>query len=154
MISENSKYNFKRLAGILSEGLTLVPDPSGRSDIGTLSFYVEEYMLNISSVIIGQTDQSLSQNGYKVAISQGNTKMHENTLATKLIISSLAKNAQAKEYVLTTIVNFEQGGNTAVSVSHNSLTEQFNLNSQHTGADVQLFVKEIITHISNSLKTN
>lgn len=154
MISENSKYNFKRLAGIISEGLTLVPDPSGRSDKGTLSYYVEEYMLNITSVIISQLDQNLTSEGYKVAISQGNTKMQENVLATKLIISSNGRASNSKEYVLTTLVNFEQGGNTAVSVSHNSLTEQFNLNSKHTWSDVQLFVKEIITHISNSLKVN
>lgn len=154
MISKDNKYRFKQLAGIIQEGVRLVSDAAGRSDNNTLSYYVEEYLLNTCSMIITRLDQVLSNNGYHVAISQGNTKMQENSLATKIIVSSPGKNDQSKEYLITAMVNFEQGANTAFSVSHGGLTEKFNLNSKHTSNDVALFSQEIITYFSNSLKSN
>lgn len=146
MISEQSKNRLKHLAGLISENLKLVPDISGRSDKNTLSWFVEEYILNISNIIINSIDLSLSQSGYRVAISKSNTKMQKNSLSALLIVNN------DKKYMFTAMVNFEQGANTSVSISHNQMIEQFNLNSHHSLNDINLFIKEIVNYITNSLK--
>jgi hypothetical protein len=154
MISDKGRYNFKRLAGLLNEELKLIPDPSGRSDRNTLSFYVEEYILNLSTNLITQIDNVMNQNGYVVSISQSSTKMQENSLATKIIISSNQAQAQSKEFLFTALVNFDESSNTAISISHNSLTQQFNLNTRHLANDIALLSQEVVTHILNQLKSN
>lgn len=150
MLSENSKKKLQKLAGIIVENLRLVPDPSGRSDANTLSWYVEEYLLNLLSNIVNTLDTTLSAQGYTVAISQGNTKMQENSLVTKIIISS--PNKQHQEYLITAIANFEQGTSTSVSVSNSSITQKFDLASHHKGTDVNTFIQNVVTNIFNSLQ--
>lgn len=149
MLSEINKIKLQKLAGIILENLTLVPDPSGRSDANTLSWFMEEYLLKLSSNIINSLDNTLSSNGFTVAISQGNTRMQENSLATKLIIYN---GSSQQEYLVTAIVNFEQGANTSVSITNNGLTQKFDLTSHHKGVDVNTFIQNVVNNISNSLK--
>lgn len=153
MLSESFKNRNKRLAGILAEELKLIPDPSGRSDKNTFSWYAEEYLLNLCSVIISSLDHNFSHNGFTVAISQQSTKMQQNTLVTKLTIKSGDLHKNNKDYLLTAMLNFSESANTTITISHDALTQSFNLNTQHSGNDINILIREIITYISNSLKT-
>ncbi len=151
MISNKAKINYKRLAGIITENLKLIPDASGRSGRNTLSWYVEEYLLNLSVLIINSLDKTLSANEFRVAISQSNTIMQTNSLATKILIT-YPENNKTKEYLLTLLVNFEQGAGTSLSITTDKLTDKFDLSSHHSEDDVNSFVTNAVNHISNSLR--
>lgn len=152
MISESSKSNFRRLAGIITEGITLVPDPSGRSDKNTFSYFAEEFLLNLCSIIISSLDNYVTQNGLgTVSISQGSTKMQQNALVTKLFIANNQSQVKPQEYLFTAIINFAGETNTSLSVTHNGINQPFSLTSHHQGNDINTFVKDVVTYIANSI---
>lgn len=148
MISESNKIRLKNLAGILQEDIHLVPEASGRSEKGTLSWYTEEYLINLGMIVINNLDKSIIAKGGKLSINQPDTKMQENSFSTKLI----AENAGKKIiFVLSFLVNFSENSNTSASIYQNGLIEKFNLNSKHSISDINLFSNEIINYISNLL---
>ena len=146
ILSESFKNRLKNLAGIVNEIKLIPDDTSGRSNPNTLSWFTEEYLLNLSSIIITSLDNSLKNNGINLAISQGNTKIQQNTVVTKLIVNNTIN------LLFTALVAFNSGANTVITISiPGGNTQQFNLNAQHTESAVNDLVQEIITYVQNIL---
>ena len=139
MISRNSKKRIQDLAGIIiNENVSLIPSPEGRSGPNTLSWFVEQYIINMAEEIISQVDKKSSTIGNKLAISQGKTKMQENSFSTILISGN-------EEILFTILVNFNQDASTSVSFND----EQFILKSHHSASDLNSFIMQIIERLSD-----
>lgn len=139
---------------IVNENVKLTAT-QGRSGTGTLSWYAEEYLLNLGSTILTNLDESVQKElNMKLQMSRSFTKMVANSLVTKLIVDGVSKTGQKinSEFVLTLNVNFESGGNTASSISYQGTTDTLNLNSKHSEEDMSLFMRNIISYILNTIK--
>lgn len=143
MIKKENKDRLKFLAGI-NESVQLISHGSGRSDKNTLGYYIEEYLLNLNSLIINSINEFLKSVNNKANISQQDTKILENTLILKFQVNN-------KEFILTSIVSFNENSNTSVSLTLNGQTEKFNLSSKHSSNDVSLFVQEIVQRLSKEI---
>lgn len=135
----------------IDEKVTLTAG-QGRSDSGTISWYAEEYLLNLGSNILTSLDEAVQKElRMKLAMSKSSTKMVSNSLVTKLFVQN-SNSGNEFEFMLTLNVNFEQGGNTSSTVTYKGTTDTFNLNSQHSGSDASLFMSEITNHILNTVR--
>lgn len=154
-ISEGYKKRLMQLSGNFINEVVKLTATQGRSGAGTLSWYAEEYLLNLGSIVLTNLDNAVQQElNMKLAMSKGATKMVANSLATKLFVHGNSKEGQTinSEFILTLNVNFEQGSNTAGTVSYKGTTDTFNLNSKHSESDMTLFTSEIVNHILNTIK--
>jgi hypothetical protein len=137
MINENTKKRIKFLAGLLKEEIRLISSPSkGRSDAGTLNYYIEQYLLDISSRILNSLQDKYSD----FKIDSSSTKIYQNTLILKFYVRN-------NDFLLTAIVSPDNNLNTSVSISNNGKTEKFNLNSKHNFNDTELFIQEIVDRV-------
>jgi len=159
MISEGYKKRLMELSGaiprsVINENVKLTAG-QGRSGAGTLSWYAEEYLLNLGSIVLTKLDESIQKElNMKLSMSRSSTKMVSNSLVTKLIVDGTSKSGQKinPEFVLTINVNFEQGGNTAGTITYQGTTDTFNLNSKHSESDMSLFIGEMVNHILNTIR--
>ena len=137
MLNENFINRSKVLAGIINEDIKLVSNSgNGRSGAGTLGFYIEQYLLDLTSNILN----SIKIKTGSLEVLPESTKISENTLIVKFKM-------QNQEFLLTSLVSFEQNANTSVSISNGGKTEKFNLNSKHNNNDVKLFIQEILERL-------
>jgi hypothetical protein len=137
MINENTKKRIKFLAGLLKEEIRLISSSSkGRSDAGTLNYYIEQYLLDISSRILNSLQDKYSD----FKIDSSSTKIYQNTLILKFYVRN-------NDFLLTAIVSPDNNLNTSVSISTNGKTEKFNLNSKHNFNDTELFIQEIVDRV-------
>jgi hypothetical protein len=151
MISKKYKNNLKRLAGLITENVEFEAT-QGRSEPETLSWYSEEYILNLSERIVNDLDSNISQKGnYNLEISRSSTKISSNTLSTKLNINNLNNSTDKKEFLLTISVNFEQSSNTVVSITIKGVTNKFTMNSKHSASDLENLKNEAVEYFLNSL---
>ena len=143
IISKKYKNNLKRLAGLVQENIEFKAT-IGRSETGTLSWYAEEYILNIAKQIVNSLDTQISQiEGSILQISKSSTKIASNTFTTKLNVRNTNLNQEPVEFLLTVSVNFEQNSNTAISVTTKGVTNKFTMNSKHSLSDLE-FKKELV----------
>jgi len=154
-LSEVYKKRLKELSGVfLNENVKLTSN-QGRSGAGTLSWYAEEYLLNLGSTILTELDESIQQElNMKLSMSKSSTKMVSNSLVTKLFVDGSSEAGQPinPEFTITLNVNFEQGGNTAGTVTYMGTTDTFNLNSKHSESDMTLFIGGMVSHVLNTIK--
>jgi len=136
MLTENAKYRYQQLAGVLQEEIKLISSNQGRSDVGTLGFYVEQYLLDITSKILNAIKNKFGG----IEITPNSTKISENTLVVKFKVKN-------NDFLLTSIVSFEQNANTSTSITSSGKTEKFNLNSKHSQNDIELFIQEILSRM-------
>ena len=151
IISEQYKNNLKRLAGLIKENVQLKAI-QGRSDSGTLSWYSEEYILNLAEKIVNSLDSQVSNSGkLLLEISKSSTKIASNTFVTKLTIKKIDDSSEPLEFLLTVAVNFEQNSNTAVSVTIKGVTSKFTMNSKHSAEDLESLNGQVVNSFLNSL---
>lgn len=146
MIKNSNKQRLCELAGILNEKIQLNSSLQGRSDLNTLGYYIEEYIIKTGTDLLNKLEQLLISQGHRLVINPGTTTISENSLVIKFIID------QNKEFLLTIMVILQQECNTSASITINGATDKFNLNSHHNANDINLFMSEIINRISASLK--
>lgn len=151
IISEQYKNNLKRLAGLVQENIEFKAT-KGRSESGTLSWYAEEYILNVAEQIVNALDAQVSKTeGSVLQISESATKIAANTFSTKLNIKNANSNEGLVEFLLTVSVNFEQNSNTVISVTTKGVTNKFTMNSKHSLSDLEGLKNESINSFLNSL---
>jgi hypothetical protein len=154
-LSESYKRRIMKLSGArIDEDVTLTAS-QGRSDSGTLSWYAEEYLLNLGSSTLTALDDAVKKElGMKLAMSKSFTKMVSNSLVTKLFVQKEGESGanEGYEFLLSLNVNFEQGGNTSSTITYKGTTDALNLNSKHSGDDLSIFITEIINHILNIVR--
>lgn len=151
IISKKYKNNLKRLAGLVQENIEFKAT-IGRSETGTLSWYAEEYILNLAKQIVNSLDVQISQTeGSVLQISKSSTKISSNTFTTKLNIKNTNTSEEPVEFLLTVSVNFEQNSNTAISITTKGVTNKFTMNSKHSLSDLEGLKNEAINSFTNSL---
>jgi hypothetical protein len=152
IISEQYKNNLKRLAGLIKEGVQFRAAVQGRSEPGTLSWYSEEYILNLAENIVNSLDSQITNmGGLVLEISRDATKIASNNFATKLNIKKQDDLNKSNEFLLTISVNFEQNSNTAVSVTIKGVTNKFTMNSKHSASDLENLKNQTVESFLNSL---
>ena len=154
-ISEGYKKRMLELSGVFINEKVELTAANGRSGAGTLSWYAEEYLLNLGSIIITNLDNTVQQElRMKLSMSRSSTKMVANSLVTKLIVDGVSEGGKKinSEFILTFNVNFEQNANTSGTVTYKGTTDTFNLGSKHSESDMTLFINEVVSHILNIIK--
>ncbi len=154
MINESLKNRLKKLAGILLEDEVILSSSTGRSDDGTLSWYSEDYLLELGSKILTELDDIIEKDeNLTLKLLKSSTKMTANSLFVNIIVSGIVgeKNVD-EEFDLTLTVQFSQDSNTVASISYRGVTNRFNLNSKHSSEDLNMFISEIVDNIINSIK--
>lgn len=149
-LSESYKRNLKRLSGIRLNEIELKAT-SGRSEKGTLGYYVEDYILSIGQSVLTSIDENAGQNQLELKVEQGSVRISENTLQMdfKIEDNSNPKNISSTEYSLTVSVNLESSSTTLAVLKYGTLNDEFNLQSKHSYRDVADFVSEIVSRVMN-----
>ncbi len=151
IISKKYKNNLQRLAGLVQENIEF-NSTNGRSETGTLSWYAEEYILNLAKQIVNSLDIEISKvEGSILQISKSATKIASNTFTTKLNVRNTNQIEEPVEFLLTISVNFEQNSNTSLSVTLKGVTNKFTMNSKHSLSDLENLKNEVINSFLNSL---
>ena len=160
-ISESLKTRFQKLAGLrnnssinLNEGIKLIAS-FGRSDKDTLSWYGEEYLLNLTTQIINTLDEAIKkEQGLELLMSRSSTRMAENTFVTKIAVVEFGTQEKSKEneFIISLNIDYENNSNTVGTVTFKGITSSFNLSSKHSKTDLELFKQEIINNILNLVK--
>lgn len=154
MINESLKNRLKELAGILNEDTIKLSSSTGRSGEETLSFYSEDYLLNLGSKILTSLDNEIQEEeGLTLQMSQSSTKINANSLFIKLnVVGNYQEIKLNEEFEITLTVQFSDNSNTIVAIDYKGLINKFNLNSKHSTEDLEKFESEIVQNILNSIK--
>jgi len=153
-LSESYIRRLKGLSGIRLEEIELKAT-SGRSEKGTLSHYVEEYILNVGQMVLTSLDGKIKETqSMTLKIEQGSVRISQNSLLMPFRIEdqSNPKNIAGTDYSLNISVNLESASNTVATLKYGTLNDEFNLQSKHSFKDVSYFVDEIVTRIVNVQK--
>lgn len=153
-LTEAYIQRMKRLSGIRLDEIELRAT-NGRSPEGTLSFYVEEYILNVGERILNSLDPKIKETQVMdLSIGSGTVKISQNSLLIPFRIEdkSNPKNVSATDYSLSISVNLEGASNTVASLKYGTLNDEFNLQSKHSTKDVDDFIGEIVKRVINVQK--
>lgn len=161
IISESLKTRFQKLAGLsinssinLTEGIKLIAS-FGRSEKDTLSWFGEEYLLNLTTQIINTLDEAIKkEQGLELLMSKSSTRMAENTFVTKVAVvnKGIEDTNKENEFIISLNIDYENSSNTVGTVTFKGITNSFNLSSKHSKTDLELFKQEIINNILNLVK--
>lgn len=150
-LSESYIKRLKSLSGIRLNEIELRAS-SGRSDKGTLSYFVEDYILKLGETFIDSLDQKVKQTqSMSLVLEQGSIKISQNSLLLKFKIEDRTnpKDVALTEYSLNINVNLESSANTSAVLKYSNLIDEFNLQSKHSERDVADFVEEIANRALN-----
>lgn len=153
-LSESYIRNLKRLSGLKIDEVELRAT-SGRSEKGTLSYYVEDYILNVGEMVINSLDEKVKGTQVmEMRIEPGSVKMSQNSLLIPFRIDdrSNPKNVASTNYSLSLSVNLESSSGTVAVLKYGTLNDEFNLQSKHSIKDVSDLVSEIVNRIVNVQK--
>lgn len=151
ILSENYKNNLKRLAGLIKENIEFSAT-QGRSEHGSLSWYCEEYILNVSAQIVNSLDSEISKmEDLELEISKSSTKLSSNTFSTKLNVKPISNPQNIIEFLLTVSVNFEKGSETDITVTTKGVTNKFTMNSKHSLSDLKNIISQTVSSFLNSM---
>lgn len=154
-LSENYRKRLKSLSGIRLNEIELKAS-SGRSGKNTFGYFVEEYLLNLGSVFLDNLKNSISQlQDKKLEIKKTENRIDLNSLILNFEIEDQSNINQIEEFKfqLNFLVKLESNSNTVAILKYENVNDEFNLQSKHSDADVNDFIKEIITRIVNVEKT-
>lgn len=155
MLSESYKNRIKKLSGIIiNEDSVVLKSDNGRSDKDTLSWYSEDYLLNLGSQILTILDDEIDKDeNLTLSLVKSSTKMTANSLFINIIIKGEIGNKTVnEEFDITLTVQFESESNTVASVSYRGILNKFNLSSKHSSEDLEKFKLEVVDNVINSLK--
>jgi hypothetical protein len=154
MINESLKNRLKQLAGILNEDTIKLSSSTGRSGEETLSFYSEDYLLNLGSKILTSLDNEIQEEEDLILqMSKSSTKINANSLFIKLnVVGNYQEIKLNEEFEITLTVQFSDNSNTVVAIDYKGLINKFNLSSKHSSEDLEKFESEIVQNILNSIK--
>jgi len=154
IISEIYKSRLRELSGIVNE--IELKATSGRSGVNTLSYFVEEYLLNLGGMLLDILNKKTEENTNKnFKINQSENKISNNSLFISFQIKDLTDKNNVKEinFNLNLLVKIESNSNTVAILKYENVNDEFNLQSKHSEEDIQDFINEITTRVFNVEKT-
>jgi hypothetical protein len=154
MINESYKNRIQKLAGIINEDAINLTSKNGRSGEGTLSWYSEDYLLDLGSKILTELDNKIeSEETLTLQLFKGSTKMQQNSIfITTKIVGEVDEKEVDEEFEIAITVQFSDDSNTVASVTYRNVTNKFNLSSKHSADDLSRFIDEVVNNIINSIK--
>lgn len=154
MINESYKNRIKKLAGIINEDAVRLTSTNGRSGEGTLSWYSEDYLLDLGSKILTELDNKIEkEQELTLQLLKSSTKMHQNSIfITTKVVGEIDNKQIEEEFEITITVQFSNNSNTVASVTYRNITNRFNLSSKHSSDDLNRFIDEVSDNIINSIK--
>jgi hypothetical protein len=150
-LSENYKSRLKSLSGIKLDEIQLKA-VSGRSEKGTLSYFVEEYILEIGESFINRIESESKKIPKTVfLLEQGSVNISKNLLLINfsLVDESNQNDVKKTNFSLSISVNLESSSNTVAILRYGTLNDEFNLQSKHSPKDVSDLIDEIVTRALN-----
>lgn len=154
IISKTYKSRLRELSGIVNE--IELKATSGRSGVNTLSYFVEEYLLNLGGMLLDILNKKTEENPNKnFKINQPENKISNNSLFMSFQIEDLTDKNNVKEinFNLNLLVKLESNSNTVAILKYENVNDEFNLQSKHSEQDIQDFLNEITTRVFNIEKT-
>jgi hypothetical protein len=154
IISEIYKSRLRELSGIVNE--IELKATSGRSGVNTLSYFIEEYLLNLGGMLLDILNKKTEENTNKnFKINQSENKISNNSLFISFQIKDLTDKNNVKEinFNLNLLVKIESNSNTVAILKYENVNDEFNLQSKHSEEDIQDFINEITTRVFNVEKT-
>lgn len=154
IISKTYKNRLRELSGIVNE--IELKATSGRSGVNTLSYFVEEYLLNLGGMLLDILNKKTEENPNKnFKINQPENKISNNSLFMSFQIEDLTDKNNVKEinFNLNLLVKLESNSNTVAILKYENVNDEFNLQSKHSEQDIQDFLNEITTRVFNIEKT-
>lgn len=155
MISESYRKRIKTLSGIQFNEVELKAT-SGRSEKNTLSFYVEEYLLNLGGIFLDELKNKVSENPNKeLKLESSNNKISNNSLLINFSLKDNTdqNNIEEIKFNLSFVVKLESNSNTVGILKYENLNDEFNLQTKHSENDLKDFINEICIRIINVEKT-
>ena len=146
-LSESKKYRFKQLAGLLNEDTVNFSASGGRSDKGTLGYFVEEYLLNTASLFVSKLDITIKKINKILVLIKEDSKIDKNNIFFKFKIKD-----SPDEFSINLIVNLENSARTSCIILYKDTKTKFDLNSRQSLSDLNLFIDDSVEAIINLIK--
>lgn len=150
-ISENYRKRLKSLSGIRLNEVELKAT-SGRSGQNTLSYYVEEYLLNLGGIFLDDLKVVISEfQDKEIELTKTESKISNNSITIFITLQNKIDENEIKqsEFSLNLMVKLESNSNTVAILKYENINDEFNLQSKHSEQDVKDFLEEITTRILN-----
>lgn len=155
MISESYRKRIKTLSGIKLQEVELKAT-SGRSEKNTLSYYVEEYLLNLGGIFFDYLKDKVDEYPNKeLKLESSNNKISNNSLLINFSLKDNSDKNNIKEinFNLSFVVKLESNSNTVGILKYENLNDEFNLQTKHSENDLKDFINEICIRVINVEKT-
>ncbi len=152
-LAEDFKKRMQVLGGILIPlNEAQLTAKTGRSELGTLGYFVEEYILNITEKIIQNLDNKIKQlPNSKLIVFKNETKILNNVFNIAFENQQIKENEIKKtKFNLSVMVNMESDSKTVAILKYGALNDTFSLNSKHSISDINDFIEQITTRVINT----
>lgn len=147
MLTENKILRFKKLAGLINEDTVNFSASGGRSGEGTLGYYIEEYLINLSSKFVSKLDEGFKKNNKILVLIKEDSKIDKNN-----IFFTFKEKDSKNEFSINFVVNLEDSARTKCIIIYKSTKTEFDLNSKQSSSDLDIFINNSVEAIINLTK--
>ena len=80
LLNEKKYKRFKELAGLINEDTVNFSASGGRSEKGTLGYFVEEYLIELASKFVSKLDEQFKANDKTLVLIKEKSKIDKNNI--------------------------------------------------------------------------
>ncbi len=146
-LNEEKILRFKKLAGLINEDTVNFTASGGRSEKGTLGYFVEEYLIELASKFVSKLDEQFKENNKILVLIKENSKIDKNNIFFNFKIKD-----SKSEFSINLVVNLEDSARTKCIIMYQSTKTEFDLNSKQSLADLNIFINNSVEAILNLIK--
>ena len=146
-LTESYIKRMKSLSGLLNEESVNFNAVGGRSPRGTFGYFVEEYLLNLSSLFVTKFDEHIKGIGKTLILIQDQTKLENNNVFFQFKIK---ETEQTLSVTLTS--NLEDSAKTSLTIIYKGTDTRFDLTSKYSKSDLDLFIDNTVNSIINLIE--
>jgi hypothetical protein len=146
-LNEQKILRFKELAGILNEDTVNFTASGGRSEKGTLGYFVEEYLIELASKFVSKLDEEFKADNETLVLIKEKSKIDKNNIFFNFKLKD-----SKHEFSVNLVVNLEDSARTKSIIMYQSTKTEFDLNSKQSSADLNIFINNSVEAILNLIK--
>jgi hypothetical protein len=146
-LNEQKISRFKKLAGILNEDTVNFTASGGRSEKGTLGYFVEEYLIELASKFVSKLDEEFKADDKTLVLIKEKSKIDKNNIFFNFKIKD-----SKYEFSVNLVVNLEDSARTKCIILYQSTKTEFDLNSKQSSSDLNIFINNSVEAILNLIK--
>jgi len=147
ILNEKEYKRLKELAGLLNEDTVVFSSSGGRSDKDTLGYYIEDYLINLSSQFVSALDSEFKKINETLVLIKEDSKIDKNNIFFKFKIKD-----NSDDFFINLVVNLEDSARTKCVIMYKSTKTEFDLNSKQSSADLKIFIKNSVEAVLNLIK--